>query len=63
VVILIYRPEYYFPEDEKLKGIAEVNVAKQRNGPVGKVSMAFVREYARFVDLDFTEFQERVEEA
>lgn len=63
VVILIYRPEYYFPEDEKLKGIAEVNVAKQRNGPVGKVTMAFVREYARFVDLDFTEFQERFEEA
>jgi|Deesub1362A_J573_1020465.scaffolds.fasta_scaffold00101_34 replicative DNA helicase len=63
VVILIYRPEYYFPEDENLRGIAEVNVAKQRNGPVGKVKMAFVREYARFVDLDFSEYQERLEEA
>ncbi|HHF42780.1 MAG TPA: hypothetical protein ENL38_03575, partial [Candidatus Aminicenantes bacterium] len=43
--------------------LAEINVAKQRNGPVGKVTMAFVREYARFVDLDFSEYRERLEEA
>ncbi|RLE04616.1 MAG: replicative DNA helicase [Candidatus Aminicenantes bacterium] len=63
VVILIYRPEYYFPDEESLRGLAEINVAKQRNGPVGKVTMAFVREYARFVDLDFSEYRERLEEA
>jgi len=63
VVILIYRPEYYFPDEENVRGLAEINVAKQRNGPVGKVTMAFVREYARFVDLDFSEYRERLEEA
>jgi len=53
VVIFIYRPELYRPKDESLRGIAEINVAKQRNGPVGIVNMAFIREYARFADLEF----------
>lgn len=54
VVIFIYRPEYYHPEDEAIKGIAEVSVAKQRNGPLGTVSLVFLREYARFVNMDFS---------
>ncbi|MFQ6069543.1 MAG: replicative DNA helicase [Candidatus Aminicenantales bacterium] len=53
VVIFIYRPELYRPQDEKVRGIAEINVAKQRNGPVGAVSLAFIKEYARFADLEF----------
>lgn len=53
VVVFIYRPEFYRPHDENIKGIAEVNVAKQRNGPVGMVNLAFIREYARFADLEF----------
>jgi replicative DNA helicase len=53
VVIFIYRPELYRPKDEGLRGIAEINVAKQRNGPVGIINLAFIREYARFADLEF----------
>ena len=58
VVIFIYRPEMYFSPDEKqahsdLLGIAEVIVAKQRNGPTGLVKLAFQNKYARFADLEF----------
>jgi replicative DNA helicase len=52
VVIFIYRPEFYHPDDESLKGVAEVNIAKQRNGPIGNVQLAFIREYARFADME-----------
>jgi len=52
VVIFIYRPEFYHPDDDSLRGVAEVNVAKQRNGPVGSIQLAFIREYARFADLE-----------
>jgi len=54
VVIFIFRPEYYHPDDEGLKGLAEVTVAKQRNGPTGLANLAFIREYARFAELEFT---------
>jgi len=57
VVIFIYRPEFYHPEDENLRGIAKVNVAKQRNGPTGIVHLAFIREYARFADMEFQAFE------
>ncbi len=53
VVIFIYRPEFYNPDDERTRGIAEVNVAKQRNGPTGKIRLAFIKEYARFADMEF----------
>jgi len=53
VVIFIFRPEYYHPDDESLRGEAEVSIAKQRNGPTGTVKMAFIREYARFADREF----------
>ena len=52
VVIFIYRPEFYHPDDDSLKGIAEVSIAKQRNGPIGNLQMAFIREYARFADME-----------
>jgi replicative DNA helicase len=57
VVIFVYRPEFYHPEDENLRGIAKINVAKQRNGPTGVVSLAFIREYARFADMEFQAFE------
>ncbi len=53
VVIFIYRPEFYRRDDEQIKGIAEVNIAKQRNGPIGDVKLAFIKEYAMFADLEF----------
>ncbi len=57
VVIFVYRPEFYHPEDENLRGIAKINVAKQRNGPTGIVNLAFIREYARFADMEFQAFE------
>lgn len=50
VVVLLLREEYYNPTEEN-RGIAEVIVAKQRNGPVGTMKLAFVSEYTRFEDL------------
>ena len=52
VVIFIYRPEFYHPDDESLRGVAEVSIAKQRNGPIGNLQLAFIREYARFADME-----------
>jgi len=54
VVMLLLREEYYNPTDEN-KGLAEVIIAKQRNGPVGSVKLVFVREYARFDNMSRTE--------
>ncbi len=52
VVIFIYRPEMYHPGDETLRGVAEVNVAKQRNGPTDVIRLAFFNKYARFANAD-----------
>ena len=50
LVILLLREEYYNPTDEN-KGIAEVIIAKQRNGPVGSLNLAFLGEYMRFENM------------
>jgi replicative DNA helicase len=50
IVMFIYRDEYYNPETEK-KGIAEIIVAKNRNGPVGTVELGFLKELTKFVPL------------
>ena len=47
VVAFIYREDYYNETDEN-KGLAELIVAKQRNGPTGKVRLAFLKEFTRF---------------
>ena len=56
IVCFIHRPEYYrITEDERgnsLIGIAEIIVAKHRNGPTGIANMRFDSEYARFQNLD-----------
>jgi len=57
VVIFIYRPEFYRPHEENLRGLAEINVAKQRNGPTGRINLAFIREYARFADMEYRTFE------
>ncbi|KMT21796.1 replicative DNA helicase [Clostridium cylindrosporum] len=51
VVMFLYRDEYYNKETEK-KGVAEVIIAKQRNGPTGTVELAWIGQYTRFRDLD-----------
>lgn len=50
VVLLLYRPEYYFRDNEELRGLAEILVAKQRNGPTGEVKLNFVGSYMRFMN-------------
>jgi len=50
LVILLLREEYYNPTEEN-KGIAEVIIAKQRNGPVGSLKLTFIKEYMRFENL------------
>ncbi len=47
VVAFIYREDYYNETDEN-KGIAELIVSKQRNGPTGTVKLAFLKEFTRF---------------
>lgn len=47
LVVLLLREEYYNPTDEN-RGVAKIIIAKQRNGPVGTVELAFISEFARF---------------
>ena len=51
VVLLIHREEYYKPEDESVKGMAELIIAKQRNGPTGTVKLSFSKKFTRFANL------------
>ncbi|MBU1995541.1 MAG: replicative DNA helicase [Candidatus Omnitrophica bacterium] len=50
VVVLLMREEYYNPTEEN-RGIADVIIAKQRNGPVGTLKLQFTKEYMRFENL------------
>lgn len=56
VVIFLNRPEYYgitqFADGESTEGVAEIIIAKHRNGPTGDVRLKFIKEYARFENLD-----------
>ncbi len=51
LVLFIYRNEVYYPNDEKNKGIADIIIGKQRNGPTTTFQLAFVQKYTRFGDL------------
>ncbi|MBN1129653.1 MAG: replicative DNA helicase [Chitinispirillaceae bacterium] len=51
LVMFVYRDEVYNKEDESIKGVAEIIIGKQRNGPIGTVNVAFVKDYARFENL------------
>ena len=55
VVMFIYRDEYYNKDSEK-KGITEIIIAKQRNGPIGTVELAWIPEYQRFANLEHKNF-------
>lgn len=56
LICFIYRDEVY-NEDSPEKGVAEIIIAKQRNGPIGKVRVAFLGKYTRFEDLAFSGYQ------
>lgn len=51
VVMFIYRDDYYNHDTDK-KGISEIIVAKQRNGPIGTVELAWLPEYTKFANLE-----------
>jgi replicative DNA helicase len=59
MVTFIYRPEYYnieFDEDNNpTKGVAEIIIAKHRNGALDTVKLKFISHLAKFTDLDFSE--------
>jgi replicative DNA helicase len=50
VVALLLREEYYNPTPDN-KGVTEINIAKQRNGPVGALKLTFISEYTRFENI------------
>jgi replicative DNA helicase len=50
MVMFLYRDEYYNPESDD-KGIAEVIVGKHRNGPTGKIQLAWMEQYTKFASL------------
>ncbi|MBN2410890.1 replicative DNA helicase [candidate division KSB1 bacterium] len=52
VVMFIYRPAAYGTVEPELENLAEVIVAKQRNGPTGTVELVFLNDYVRFADKD-----------
>jgi replicative DNA helicase len=51
IVAFIYRDDYYNPEDSPDPGVAEILIAKHRNGPTDKVKLSFISQYAKFADL------------
>jgi len=51
VIVFIYRDEYYNKENSPDKGLAEVIIGKQRNGPTGSIKLKFFGEYTRFDNL------------
>jgi replicative DNA helicase len=50
LVAFIYRDEYYNPESEE-QGVADLNIAKHRNGPIGTVKLVFLRHYPMFANM------------
>jgi replicative DNA helicase len=51
VVMFVYREEYYKPTDEN-RGIAEIIIGKQRNGPTGVIKLTFINRFTRFENLE-----------
>jgi replicative DNA helicase len=52
IVMFIFREDEYKPTDEN-RGVAEIIISKQRNGPTGTVKLAFIKEYTRFENLEW----------
>ena len=59
--MFIYRDEYY-NEDSEDKGIAEIILAKQRNGPTGTVKTRFTGSYTRFDNLENDDYYDQMDD-
>ncbi|MGN0427105.1 MAG: replicative DNA helicase [Agathobacter sp.] len=57
VVMFIYRDDYYNHDTDK-KGISEIIIAKQRNGPIGTVNLAWLAQYTKFGNLEHSDYTE-----
>jgi len=53
VIAFIYRDEVYNPGTTD-KGIAEISIGKQRNGPIGEIKLAYINSYTRFENLAYS---------
>ena len=51
LVAFLYRDEYYFPEKTEKKNMAELIIAKQRNGPTGTVNLTWLGQYTKFANM------------
>jgi replicative DNA helicase len=51
LVLFIYRDEYYNPDTTDQQGLAEIHLAKHRNGPTGPIKLSFLKRFAKFSDL------------
>jgi replicative DNA helicase len=51
LVLFVYRDDYYNGEESDQQGLAELILAKHRNGPTDAVKLSFLRRYAKFTDL------------
>ena len=61
VVMFVHREEYYQTTDEdreRVKGQAEIIIAKQRNGPIGDVKLLWQSDFTRFVNLEHRPYDE-----
>ncbi len=59
VILFIYRDEVY-NEDSEEGNKAEIIIGKQRNGPIGKVNLTFLKEYTRFEDFAFDTYYDSI---
>jgi replicative DNA helicase len=55
LVLFLFREEVYKPDAEHLKGLAELIVAKQRNGPIGATDLVWLREFTKFENRAWSE--------
>ena len=61
VVMFVHREEYYQSNDEdreRVKGQAEIIIAKQRNGPIGDIKLLWQHDYTRFVNIEHRPYDE-----
>ncbi len=57
-ILFLYRDEYYKKQDSTKKGLAELDIAKQRNGPTKVIDLAFLEKFTKFKNLADHEYQE-----